>query len=36
VADVRSALGKEAFAAAYAKGREMTLEQTVAYALEYQ
>jgi tetratricopeptide (TPR) repeat protein len=31
---VRSVLGEEAFAAAYAAGRAMTLEQAVAYALE--
>jgi predicted ATPase/DNA-binding SARP family transcriptional activator len=31
---VRAALGEEAFAAAWAEGRAMTLEQTVKYALE--
>jgi predicted ATPase/DNA-binding SARP family transcriptional activator len=34
VAPMRAALGEEAFAAAWAKGRAMTLEQAVAYALE--
>ena len=34
VAEVCSALGEEAFAAAWAEGRAMTLEQAVAYALE--
>lgn len=34
VAAVRDALGEEAFAAAYAKGREMTLEQAIEYGLE--
>ena len=33
---VRNASGEEAFAAAYAKGREMTLEQAIAYALKNQ
>jgi hypothetical protein len=33
VAAVHSALGEEAFAAAHAKGREMTLEQVIEYAL---
>jgi hypothetical protein len=36
VATVRAALGDEAFAAAWAEGRAMTLEQAVAYALEEQ
>jgi hypothetical protein len=31
---VCSALSEEAFAAAFAKGREMTLEEAIAYALE--
>jgi hypothetical protein len=31
---VRSALGEEAFAAAWAEGRALTLEQAVARALE--
>jgi len=30
----RAALGEEAFAAAWAEGRAMTLEQAIAYALE--
>ena len=33
VAEVRGALGEEAFAAAWAKGRAMTLEQAIEYAL---
>jgi hypothetical protein len=33
VAAARAALGKEAFVAAWAEGRAMTLEQAVAYAL---
>ena len=33
VAAVRSALSKEAFEAAYAKGQEMTLEQAIEFAL---
>ncbi len=33
-ADAQDALGEAAFAAAWAKGRAMTLEQAVAYALE--
>ena len=32
----RSTLGDEAFAAAWAEGRAMTLEQAVAYALDEQ
>jgi hypothetical protein len=34
VASTRASLGHEAFAAAWAEGRAMTLEQAVAYALE--
>jgi tetratricopeptide (TPR) repeat protein len=34
VAAAREALGEEAFAAAWAEGRTMTMEQTVEYALE--
>ncbi len=34
VAALREALGEEAFAAAWAAGRAMTLEEAVAYALE--
>jgi hypothetical protein len=34
VAPLRAALGEEAFAAAWAAGRAMTLEQAIAYALE--
>jgi hypothetical protein len=34
VATVRTALGSEAFAAAWAAGRAMTLDEAVAYALE--
>jgi hypothetical protein len=34
VSAVRAALGEEAFAAAWAAGRVMSLEQTVALALE--
>ncbi len=34
VAAVRSTLSEEAFAAAWAEGRAMTLEQAIAYALE--
>jgi predicted ATPase/DNA-binding SARP family transcriptional activator/Tfp pilus assembly protein PilF len=34
LAQLRAALGEEAFAAAQAEGRAMTLEQAVAYALE--
>lgn len=34
VADARAALGEEAFAAAWAQGRAMTLEQAVEYALQ--
>ena len=33
-ASTRRALGEEAFENAFAKGREMTLEQAIAYALE--
>jgi hypothetical protein len=33
---VRSTLGEDAFAAAYAKGCEMTLDEAIAYALEGQ
>jgi non-specific serine/threonine protein kinase len=33
VATIRDALGEEAFAAAWAQGREMTLEDAVEYAL---
>ena len=36
VAAVRSAMGEPKFAAAWADGREMTVEQAVAYALEEQ
>ncbi len=36
VSAVRSQLGEEAFEAAWAEGRAMTLEQAVAYALEEQ
>ena len=36
VADRAAALGDAAFAAAWAEGRAMTLEQAVAYALEEQ
>ena len=32
--ELRAALSAEAFAAAWAEGRAMTLEQVVAYALE--
>ena len=35
-AEARAALGDEAFAAAWAEGRAMTLEQAVAYALDEQ
>ena len=31
---MRAALGKTAFAAAWAEGRAMTLEQAIAYALD--
>jgi hypothetical protein len=34
VASARAAVGDSAFAAAWAEGRELTLEQAVAYALE--
>jgi predicted ATPase/transcriptional regulator with XRE-family HTH domain len=34
VATARAQLGEEAFAAAWAEGRDMTLEQAIAYALE--
>jgi hypothetical protein len=34
VAGARTALGEEAFAAAWAEGRAMTLEQATAYALD--
>ena len=34
VSDARGALGEEAFAAAWAEGGAMTLEQAIAYALE--
>jgi hypothetical protein len=34
LADVRASLGDETFAAAWAEGRAMTLEQAVAYALD--
>jgi tetratricopeptide (TPR) repeat protein len=34
VSDARSALGEEAFAAAWADGRAMSLEQAIAFALE--
>ena len=34
VAAARSDLDEEAFAAAWAKGRAMTLEQAIAYAIE--
>ena len=33
-AETRAALGEAAFAAAWAEGRAMTLEQAVAYALD--
>jgi hypothetical protein len=33
VAEVRGALGEEAFSAACAEGRVMTLEQAIEYAL---
>jgi hypothetical protein len=36
LAAARAALGKQAFAAAWAEGRAMTLEQAVAYALDEQ
>jgi tetratricopeptide (TPR) repeat protein len=35
VTELRSALGDEAFAVAWAEGRAMTLEQAIAYALEH-
>jgi hypothetical protein len=34
VADVRAALGEEAFAAAWAAGRALSLEDAVTFALE--
>ena len=34
IASARAALGEEAFAAAWAEGRMMTMEQAIAYALE--
>jgi hypothetical protein len=34
VSDARGALGEEAFAAAWAEGRAMSLEQAIAFALE--
>ncbi len=34
IASVRAALGDVAFAAAWAEGRAMSLEQAIAYALE--
>jgi hypothetical protein len=34
VARARAALGDDAFAAAWAEGRSITLEQSVAFALE--
>ena len=34
VAAARAALGEEAFAAAWAEGRAMTLEQAIAFALQ--
>jgi hypothetical protein len=34
MAAARAALGEEAFAAAWAEGQAMTLEEAVAYALE--
>jgi hypothetical protein len=36
VAATRRSLGEEAFAAAWAEGRAMTLEQALAYALDEQ
>jgi len=34
VAAARAALGKEAFTAAWGKGKKMTLDQAIAYALK--
>jgi predicted ATPase/transcriptional regulator with XRE-family HTH domain len=36
VSAARAALGEESFAAAWAEGRAMTMEQAIAYALEHQ